>query len=78
MTPGDKVILDGVPETLVYGLPWEDQEAICAAIGTEVEFVGMRTATNEAEVEFRAKDGTLHTIWIDLGWLRESHGGERE
>lgn len=73
--PGDKVVLTGVPRHLVSGLSADDQDAIRAAIGTEVTFVGLRRY-GEAEVEFTAASGTIHTIWVGV-WLLRSKKEER-
>jgi hypothetical protein len=57
------VILKSVPETVLNGLPDEDQAAIRAAIGKPMTIVGRDHG--RTELEFTDAAGDLHTIWID-------------
>ncbi len=66
--PGDLVVILSVPQTLLSGLPKEDQKAICSVIGKPVTFAGM--SYGQAEVEFRDADGDDHTIWIDADQIK--------
>ena len=63
LQPGDLVILRSVPASLLTGLPDEDQAAIRDAIGKTVKFAGI--TYGQAELEFRDRQGDVHTIWVD-------------
>ena len=65
--PGDLVILESVPLTLLRDLPEEDQAAIREAVGHPVTFAGF--SFGEAEVEFRDRFGDAHTIWVEANRL---------
>lgn len=66
--PGDRVVLISVQPTLMSGLPREDQEAICSAIGKTVRFAGF--SYGQAEVEFKDGNGDEHTIWVDTDCIK--------
>lgn len=56
------VILKDVPDWLDI-LPYKDQDAIRAAVGQTMMLVGYNDL-GEAECEFYAPDGSIHTIWV--------------
>lgn len=64
ITVGDRVLFMRAPETLLSGLPLEDQEAIKTQEGKTMEIVGF-DSYGHAEMEFTAENGTIHTIWVE-------------
>jgi hypothetical protein len=60
---GDRVKFLFAPTELVEGLPSEDRAAIERAVGTNLELGGF-DEYGHAELDFRAADGNLHTIWV--------------
>ena len=69
--PGDKAILREVPPGLLDGLPTEDQNAISEAIGTPL-LLNEYDELGRAELQFTAKDGVIHFIWVDPKFLTPS------
>lgn len=78
-----KMILTSVPDDLLHGLPTEDQAAIQAAVGHTVNIVegddrvypdleDDHPLFGMAEIEWKADDGSIHTIWVEPSRL--SHG----
>jgi hypothetical protein len=64
------VVLRNVPDDLLRGLSNEDVAAIRAAVGKPVYVVEGADAVNPClrgtvEVEFRAADDSIHTIWVN-------------
>jgi hypothetical protein len=62
--PGCKVILKEVPPDLLDGLPMEDQAAISEAARTPL-LLNEYDEHGRAELQFTAKDGVIHFIWVD-------------
>lgn len=71
-----KMILTSVPDDLLDGLPPEDQVAIQAVVGYAVNLVEgddrvYPNLENDhplfglAEIEWKADDGSSHTIWVE-------------
>lgn len=65
--PGDLVILESAPPSLLSGLPAEDQVAIRGVVGKPVLFAGM--SFGQAELEFKDARGDFHTIWVESNLL---------
>lgn len=63
LLPGDFVILESAPASLLQGLPEEDRVAIRGVVGKPVLFAGM--SFGQAELEFKDARGDLHTIWVE-------------
>jgi hypothetical protein len=63
MKSGQKVILTALPPHFLDDLPEEDQRAIAAVVGTSMHLVGF-DEIGRAELEFRERDGTRHTIFV--------------
>ena len=61
--PGDRVKFLFAPPELVEGLPQEDRIAIERVVGAELVLAGF-DEYGHAEVDFRAEEGNLHTIWV--------------
>lgn len=61
---GDKVFFTKAPESLIRGLPLEDQNAIKAQEGKPMQVIGF-DEYGHAEMWFTAADGKMHTIWVD-------------
>ncbi len=66
--PGEPVILREMPPGLLDGLPAEDQEAIRNALGTPV-VLNEYDDLGRAELQFPARDGVIHFIWVDPKFL---------
>jgi hypothetical protein len=73
-----KMILISVPDSLLHGLPIEDQTAIMSAIGQPVTIVegddrtcrGVFAPPNEIEIEWKdPATGWIHTIWVEPSHL---------
>ena len=67
--PGDRVILAGLPPYFVDDLPEEDQRAILRRVGKPIRLSGY-DEDGRAELEFREKNGTYHTIWVDSKFIK--------
>ena len=65
---GAKVILKTAPETLLHGLPEEDQQAIMSIVGHPITFVGY--SYGQAKLEFTDSQGGEHTIWVETDLVR--------
>ncbi len=70
MKSGDQVILESLPPGFLHGLPEEDQAAILAVVGKPVNFYGYCNPWGKLELEFRDKDGDIHTIWVDKKFVK--------
>ena len=60
---GDHVKFLFAPPELVDGLPAEDRAAIESVVGEALKLTGF-DEYGHAEVDFRAADGKIHTIWV--------------
>ena len=67
--PGDKVVLKGLPAGFVDDLPEEEQLAILARIGRPIMLMGY-DRDGRAKLEFMAKDDSIHTLYVDLKFIR--------
>lgn len=67
--PGDRVILIGLPSYFVDDLPEEDQRAILRRVGKPIRLSGY-DEDGRAQLEFREKKGTYHTIWVTPEFIR--------
>jgi hypothetical protein len=61
---GDWVAFETAPDSLLKGLPPEDQEAIQQQAGSPLQIVGFSEHGN-AELEFRSGEHDYRTIWIE-------------
>ena len=68
---GEMVILAGVPDGLLAGLPHDDQHAISSVVGKPALFVGYDEDSG-AEVEFTDDSGVIHSILLDPKYLKSS------
>jgi len=57
------VVLKGLPPGFIDDLPLEDQQAISSVVGKSVVLLGY-DEDGRAELEFTAKDGVIHCIWV--------------
>ena len=64
------MLVESIHESLLRGLPEEDQEAISACVGNFFEVQGF-SADGEAELEFTDQTQNFHTIWIATNCLRK-------
>ena len=69
-------LLRSVPDDLLHGLSEDDVMAIRAAVGKPVYVVADEDrvkpyAPDTVEVEFRAADNSIHTIWVSPDHLEE-------
>jgi hypothetical protein len=67
--PGDKVVLKALPPGFFDDLPEEEQRAISARIGRPIVLMGY-DRDGRAELEFMAKDDSIHTLYVDLKFIR--------
>jgi hypothetical protein len=67
--PGDKVVLTKVPPGLLDDLPLDDQRAISEIVGKPI-LLNEYDEDGRAELEFRAEDGTTHSIWVKPDFIR--------
>jgi hypothetical protein len=58
----------GSTPDLLDGLPMEDQDAISEAVGSKV-LLSEYDELGRAELQFTAKDGLIHFIWVDPKFL---------
>lgn len=70
LSAGDVVLLVKVPDSLLSGLPVEDQDAIRSQIGKVLKVDAFDNYGN-AEVEFVDNNGDLHTIWVNSTYLKK-------
>jgi hypothetical protein len=68
MKPGSDVILASVPDSLLHGLPDEDQAAILAMVDQPVRLE--EYDDGKAVLAFTDSEGDGHTIWVDLHHIR--------
>jgi len=71
LKPGDKAVLVEVPPGFIDDLPAEDQKAISKVVGKPVKFNG-HDVLGQAELEFRERNGTYHTIWVKPEFVRSA------
>ena len=64
------VILNALPPGFIDDLPHEDQQALLEAISKPVAFQGY-DEDGRAELEFKDREGTFHTIYVDPKFIRE-------
>ena len=67
--PGDKVVLKALPPGFIDDLPEEEQRAISARIGRPIMLMGY-DRDGRAELEFMAQDDSIHTLYVDLKFIR--------
>ena len=67
--PGSKVALKALPPGFIDDLPEEEQRAISARIGRPIMLMGY-DRDGRAELEFMAQDDSIHTLCVDLKFLR--------
>ena len=63
------VVLTEVPPGLLDGLPTEDQRAISEVIGKPI-LLREYDEDGSAVLEFKDRDGTFHTIWVNPDFVR--------
>ncbi len=66
---GDKVVLKALPSGLIDDLPEDEQRAISARIGRPIMLMGY-DRHGRAELEFMATDDSIHTLYVDLKFIR--------
>jgi hypothetical protein len=66
--PGDRVILQSGPASLLRGLPKEDKKAIRSIVGQLVLLA--RFSYGQAELEFKDEQGDDHTIWVETALIK--------
>jgi hypothetical protein len=67
--PGDKVVRKALPPGFVDDRPEEEQRAILARIGRPIMLMGY-DRDGRAELEFMAGDDSIHTLYVDLKFVR--------
>jgi hypothetical protein len=67
--PGDKVVLKPLPAGFTDDLPEDEQRAISARIGRPIMLMGY-DRDGRAELEFKAQDDSIHTLFVDLKFIR--------
>ena len=67
--PGDKVVLKALPPGFIDDLPGDEQRAISARIGRPIMLMGY-DRDGRAELEFLAQDDSIHTVYVDLKFIR--------
>jgi len=67
--PGDKVVLKALPPVFVDDLPEDEQRAILARISRPIMLMGY-DRDGRAELEFMAQDDSIHTLYVDLKFIR--------
>ena len=68
---GDTVVLLAAPESLLAGLPHEDQVAIKKQVGKVMRVEGFNDYGYVELGEFTDSNGTIHWIWIEPIHLRK-------
>jgi hypothetical protein len=69
--PGDEVVLKALPPGFLNDLPGDEQRAISARIGRPIRLMGY-DRDGRAELEFMAQDDSIHTLNVDLKFIRPS------
>jgi hypothetical protein len=67
--PGDKVVLKALPPGFVDDLPEEERRAILARTGRPIILMEY-DRDGRAELEFMAQDDSVHTLCVDLKFVR--------
>jgi hypothetical protein len=67
--PGEKVIFKALPPGFIDDLPEEEQRAISARIGRPIMLMGY-DRDGRAELEFRAQDDSIHTLYVDPKFIK--------
>ena len=67
--PGDKVVLKALPPGFLDDLPENEQRAISARTGRPIMLMGY-DRDERAELEFMAQDDSIHTLYVDLKFIR--------
>jgi hypothetical protein len=67
LKPGDTV--DGNATRSARRPSWEDQRAICEAVGKPVQLIEYEKDGRE-ELEFRSTDGVIHFIYMNPNFIR--------
>jgi hypothetical protein len=67
--PGDKVVLKALPPGFIDDLPEDEQHAITARIGRPIMLMRY-DRDGRAELEFMAQDDSIHTLYVDLKFIR--------
>lgn len=73
---GDRVRLVSVPDELAATLDPGDLAAVKAVVGKVLPVAGFNAA-GEVELEFRAADSILHTIWVPPRCVKKIERGPR-
>ncbi len=68
LRPGEMATMNAAPPGLLQGLPVEDQQAILAAVGKPMRVLDI-DSDGRAELEFTDKDGVVHFIYVDAGFV---------
>ena len=63
------MVLKALPPGFIDDLPEEEQRAISARIGRPVMLMGY-DRYGRAELEFMAQDDSIHTLYVDLKFIR--------
>lgn len=66
---GDKVVLKALPAGFIDDLPEDEQRAISARVGRPIMLMGY-DRDGKAELEFMAQDDSIHTLYVDLKFIR--------
>lgn len=75
--PGNRVILTEVPPGFVDDLPEEDQQAIKGAVGRPIR-LNEYDEKGQAELEFKDRNGSFHTMYVSPEFIRGMSQSERE
>ena len=67
--PGHIVVLTALPPGFIDDLPEDEQRAISARIGRPIMLMGYDRG-GRAKLEFMAQDDSIHTIYVDLKFVR--------
>jgi hypothetical protein len=67
--PGDNVVLKALPPGFIDDLPKEEQRAILVRIGRPRMLTGY-DRDGRAELEFMTQDDSIHTLYVDLKFVR--------
>ena len=69
LKPGNKAVLVKAARGFIDDLPDEAQKAISEIVGKPITFNG-HDELGQAELEFRERNGTFHTIWVRPEFVR--------